>query len=37
MSTNALSKKFIDSNLAKEEMNFTMTYSISLEQLPFAA
>jgi hypothetical protein len=31
MSTNALSKKFTGSNLAKEEMNSEMTYLISLE------
>ncbi len=35
--TDALSKKFIGSNLAKEEMNSTMTYFISLEQLPYVA
>jgi hypothetical protein len=37
MSTNALSKKFIGSNLAKEEMNSKMIHFISLEKLPFVA
>jgi hypothetical protein len=37
MSTDALSKKFIGSSLAKEEVNSTMTYFISLEQLPYVA
>jgi hypothetical protein len=37
MSTNALSKKFIDSSLVKEEMNFEVTYFISLDQLIFVA
>jgi hypothetical protein len=35
MSTNALSKKFISSSLAKEEINFEMIFFISLKQLPF--